>query len=129
MENDARIIPFIIESNGGYGEQAGYVLNDIKVFAHEEALAFAPSEVVHDMLDAVAIAVQKGNAMAIRSAWERMMHISYEQRAVSTAQTLQSMDSRDAATDEYDEPEGGHDEMQRLSMSQSMATSMVECVG
>ena len=79
--------------------------------------------------DAVAVAVQRGNAMAIRSAWERMMHISYEQRAVSTAQTLQSVDSRDAATDEYDEPEGGHDEMQRLSMSQSMtATSMIECV-
>ena len=130
MENDARIIPFIIESNGGYGEQAGHVLNDIKVFAHEEALAFAPSEVVHDMLDAVAIAVQKGNAMAIRSAWERMMHIRYEQQAVSTAQTLQSVDSRDATTDEYDEPVGGHDEMQRLSVSQSMtATPMIECVG
>ena len=88
------------------------------------------------MSDAVAIAVQKGNAMAIRSAehWERMMHIRYEQQAVSTAQTLQSVENGDedgdATTDEYDEPVGGHDEMQRLSVSQSMiAAPMIQCVG
>ena len=62
------------------------------------------------------------------------MHIRYERQAVSTAQTLQSvlMDGRDgdATTDEYDEPVGGHDEMQRLSVSQSMtATPVMVCVG
>ena len=84
-ENDARIIPFIIETNGGYGEQACYVVDDIKVFAHEEALAYAPSDVVRDMMDAVAIAVQRGNAKAIIAAYERMMHVRYEQQVVSAA--------------------------------------------
>jgi len=124
MENDARIIPFIIESNGGYGEQAGYVLDDIKVFAHEEALAFAQSEVVRDMMDAVAIAVQRGNAKAIIAAYERMMHIRYDQQVVSTAQMGQSMG-------DYDEQsEGGHDDtIRRSSVSQpaTAASLLVAC--
>jgi hypothetical protein len=124
MENDARIIPFIIESNGGYGERAGYVLDDIKVFAHEEALAFAPSEVVRDMMDAVAIAVQRGNAKAIIAAYERMMHIRYDQQVVSTAQMGQSMG------DDDEQSEGGHDDtIRRSSVSQpaTVASLLVAC--
>ena len=37
------------------------------MFAHEEALAFAPSEVARDMIDAVAIAIKRGNAKAHHS--------------------------------------------------------------
>jgi hypothetical protein len=127
MSQDARFIGFITESNGGYGEHARYVVDDIKVFAHEEALAFAPSEVVGDMMDAVAIAIQRGNAIAIRAAWERMMHIRYEQQVVSAAQLEQSL----METNIDQEPEGGHDQMIRQSqMSQSVtaASSMIECV-
>jgi hypothetical protein len=70
----------------------GMISRCIKVFAHEEALAFAPSEVVRDMMDAVLIAIQRGNAKAIIAAYERMMHIRYEQQVVSMAQMEQSMD-------------------------------------
>ena len=115
---DAGFIPTIYESNGGYGEQACNLLGDIKVFAHEEALAFAPSEIVRDMMDAVAIAIQRGNAKAIIAAYERMMHTRYEQQVVSAAQMEQSMDYID------DESEGGHDEMiRRSSMSQSTSAA------
>jgi len=55
IEQDAGMMPSIYESNGGYGEQACNLLEDIKRFAHEEALAFAPSEVVRDMMDAVSV--------------------------------------------------------------------------
>ena len=130
MENDARIIPFIIESNGGYGQHAGYVLEDIKAFAQNEALAFAPSEVVRDLMDSVAIAVQIGNAKAIRSAYERVMHGRYEQHVVSTAQMEQSRIETD--NDNDDESIDGHDEMiQQSSMLQSATTaaSMIDCVG
>ena len=90
-------------------------LDDIKVFAHEEALAFAPSEIVRDMMDAVAIAIQRGNAKAIIAAYERMMHIRYEQQIVSVAQMEQSRDYID------EESEGGHDDemIRESSMSQS----------
>ena len=115
MDNDARIILFIIESNGGYGQHAGYVLEDIKAFAQNEALAFAPSEVVRDLMDSVAIAVQIGNAKAIRSAYERVMHGRYEQHVISTVQMEQSMIETD--NDDDDESIEGHDEMiQQSSM-------------
>ena len=118
MNLDAGFIPTIYESNGGYGEQARNLLGDIKVFAHEDALAFAPSEIVRDMMDAVAIAIQRGNAKAIIAAYERMMHTRYEQQVVSAAQMEQSMDYID------EESEGGHDEMiRRSSMSQSTSAA------
>jgi hypothetical protein len=70
MDNDARIMPFILESNGGYGESARFVLSDISNMVHNQSLAFAPSEVVRDMMDAVAVAVQNGNALTIRQSFE-----------------------------------------------------------
>ena len=96
------------------------------MFAHEEALAFAPSGVVRDMTDAMAIAIQRGNAKAIIAAYEHMMHVRYEQQVVSATQMEQSRDYID------EESEGGHDEMIReSSMSQSTsaaALTMACCV-
>jgi hypothetical protein len=120
MNHDAGMIPNIYECNGGYGEQACNLLEDIKRFAHEEALAFAPSEVVRDMMDAVAIAIQRGNAKAIIAAYERMMHIQYERQVVSTAQMDQSMVSI------YEESEDGHDETYQSSMSQSATAAALQ---
>ena len=82
------------------------------------ALAFAPSEIVRDMMDAVAMAIQRGNAKAIIAAYERVMHIRCEQQVVSAAQMEQSRDYID------EESEGGHDEMiRRSSMSQSTSAA------
>jgi len=68
------IIPDIIESSGGYGERAKYVTEDIATLANQDdSLAFAPSEIVNNMLDEVAIAVQKGNAVAVRRSLETSM--------------------------------------------------------
>ena len=82
MSLDAGFIPTIYESNGSYGEQACNLLDDVKVFAHEEGLTFAPLEIVRDMMDAVAIAIQRDNAKVIIAAYERMMHTRYEQQVV-----------------------------------------------
>ena len=73
MDNNGVIIPFIIESNGGFGETAGYVTADVAALANQDALAFVPSEIVKDMLDGIAVAVQKGNALAIRRSLEVSM--------------------------------------------------------
>ena len=64
----------------------------LRCLRDDEALAFAPSEIVRDMMDAVAIAIQRGNAKAIIAAYERMMPTRYEQQVVSAAQMEQSMD-------------------------------------
>ena len=44
MDNNGVIIPFIIESNGGFGETANYVTADVAALANQDALAFVPSE-------------------------------------------------------------------------------------
>jgi len=96
MDNDAAIMPFILESNGGYGEHAKYVASDIASFASTQSTAFAPSEIVNDMLDAVAVAVQRGNALAIRCSLEKTVLSNWRRRTLSTAQArlLRSQDSR-----------------------------------
>ena len=86
MDNDAAIMPFILESNGGYGEHAKYVASDIASFASTQSTAFAPSEIVNDMLDAVAVAVQRGNALAIRCSLEKTVLSNWRRRTLSTAQ-------------------------------------------
>ena len=37
FNNFAGIIPYIVESNGGYGENAQYVLNDISRMVHNQS--------------------------------------------------------------------------------------------
>ena len=46
---------------------AKLVASDIGNFANNNSLAFAPADVMKDLLDAVAVATQRGNAMAVRS--------------------------------------------------------------
>jgi hypothetical protein len=96
MDNDARIMPFIIETNGGYGENARHVLNDISNMVHNQSLAFAPSEVVRDMMNAVAVAVQNGNALAIRQSFENtLIHNLKRKRFMSAEQaTSRTHDNR-----------------------------------
>ncbi len=68
-------------------------------------------------MQSVSIAIQRGNAKAIIAAYERMMHIRYEQQVVSTAQMDQSMVSIN------EESEDGHDEMIRQSLMSQSATA------
>ena len=59
--------------DGGFRETANYVTADVAALANQDALAFVPSEIVKDMLDGIAVAVQKGNALAIRRSLEVSM--------------------------------------------------------
>ena len=84
-DNDGIIIPFIVECSGGYGDHARYIVDDIKQLAGSQAAAYAPSDIIRDLLDEVAIAVQKGNALAIKRSFEATV-LSNWRRGVSTAQ-------------------------------------------
>jgi hypothetical protein len=79
-------VPFIVATNGGYGNQARNVVEDIAGMAHCHALAFAPSEIVRDMLDGVSVAIQKGNAMAIRASLGKTVINTWRQNRTSAAQ-------------------------------------------
>jgi len=94
MENDAVIMPFIVEANGGLGEQARYIIQDIAGMANCQALAFAPSEVVRDMLDGVSVAIQKGNAMAIRGSLSNTVISRWRRNRMSTAQNRRMNEDR-----------------------------------
>jgi hypothetical protein len=65
-DNDAAIVPFIVETGGGYTEQAKHVIDDIIAHAQEHAVAFTPESIREELLDSIAIAIQRGNAMAMR---------------------------------------------------------------
>ena len=71
MDNDATFKPFILETSGAYGNSAKALVGDILELATTSALAFSPEEIVDDLLDSVAIAIQIGNFMATTRARER----------------------------------------------------------
>jgi hypothetical protein len=94
MQNDAVVMPFIVETNGGLGEQARYVIQDIAGMANCHALAFAPSEIVRDMLDGVSVAIQKGNAMAVRGSLSNTVISRWRRNHMSTAQNRRMNEDR-----------------------------------
>ena len=88
MENYAVVMPFIIESNGAYGMHAKLVASDIGNFANNNSLAFAPADVMKDLLDAVAVATQRGNAMTVRSAQESAAHNNDRQSSSASVRAV-----------------------------------------
>lgn len=71
--NDAVIIPFIVETGGGYTDQAKYVVDDIVAHAHDHAAAFTAESIRDELMDTIAIAIQRGNAMAMRRCRENTL--------------------------------------------------------
>jgi hypothetical protein len=82
-ERDGQVLPFIIESSGGYGRYALNVLADVRRCASEHASMVSPKELVNWFLDAVAIGVQRGNALAVRRSVEMTQRDEYRHRVVS----------------------------------------------
>ena len=80
MENDATFKPFILETNGAYGDSAKALIGDILELAVTSALAFSPDEIVDELLDSIAIAIQVGNFMATARARERSIQDCFRNR-------------------------------------------------
>jgi len=86
MDNDAVIIPFIVETGGGYTDQAKHVIDDIVAHAQEHALAYSPASIRNEAMDTVAIQIQRGNANAMRRAREHSSIDRIRRSRPSTAQ-------------------------------------------
>ena len=82
-ERDGVILPFIVESSGGYGQHALNLLADIRQCAGEHAAIASPKDVVNRFLDAVAIGIQRGNALAVRRSVEMTQREEWRRRVVS----------------------------------------------
>jgi hypothetical protein len=66
--HDAELIPFVVETCGGLGKDAIALLDVISGAASEHLSLWSQEDAAKEMLNSVAIAVQKGNAMAILGA-------------------------------------------------------------
>jgi hypothetical protein len=82
-ERGGVILPFIVESSGGYGQHALNLLADIRRCAGENAAMASPKEVVNRFLDTVAIGIQRGNALAVRRSVEATQRDEWRLRVVS----------------------------------------------
>ena len=72
--SDAVIIAFVVETNGGYSDQARYLVDDIVAHALNHAAAYSASSIRDELKDTIAIAIQKGNAMAVRRCREKALN-------------------------------------------------------
>jgi hypothetical protein len=66
--HDAELIPFVVETCGGLGPDAMALLDVISGAASEHLSLWSQEDAAKEMLNSVAIAVQKGNAMAVLGA-------------------------------------------------------------
>jgi hypothetical protein len=84
--NDAVIIPFIVETGGGYTDEARYVVDDIVAHAYNHAMAFTAESIRDELKDTIAIAIQRGNAMAMRRCREKSLIDRQRRSRLSVAQ-------------------------------------------
>ena len=61
----AVFVPFVIETFGGVGKQASAFIKQVLKLAGDLAYVWAPKELVYGLPQAVAVAVQRGNAKAV----------------------------------------------------------------
>jgi hypothetical protein len=74
-DHHAKFIPFSAEATGGLGRGAHKVIKSI-VQASQDRQSYVPAAQVRRQLRwAIAIAIQKGNAMTIRSGWIRAVGV------------------------------------------------------
>ena len=66
--HDAELIPFAVETCGGLAPDAIELLDVISSEASEHLSLWSQGDVAKQLLDSVAIAIQKGNAMTILGA-------------------------------------------------------------
>jgi hypothetical protein len=63
--NQANFIPFVVETSGAFTEESEQLINHIISTCAEHQQLWEPREVRREFLGSIAIAVQKGNAMAM----------------------------------------------------------------
>jgi hypothetical protein len=75
---EARLLPFAVETCGGLAPDAVTLLKELSR-AGEEHLGLWPRDViVRQLLGSVAVAVQKGNAMAVLSGYSKAVTMARE---------------------------------------------------
>lgn len=65
----AKIIPFAIESFGGFSQSAQDFVSTLAHYASNYSTLFEKNELIRDFISAIAVAVQKGNALAVINGW------------------------------------------------------------
>ena len=68
-----------METGGGYSDQARYLIDDIVTHALKHAAAYSASSIRDELKDTIAIAIQKGNAMAVRRCREMALNKGQQQ--------------------------------------------------
>jgi len=81
-DHHAKFIPFSAEATGGLGRGAHRVIRCIVQASQDRQSYVPPAQVSRQLRWAIAIAIQKGNAMTIRSGWMRAVGVG---RAASAA--------------------------------------------
>jgi hypothetical protein len=84
--HEARLLPFAVESFGGLAPDAVTLLKELSR-AGEEHLGLWPRDViVRQLLGSVAVAVQKGNAMAVLSGYSKAVTAARVKAAVASTE-------------------------------------------
>jgi hypothetical protein len=68
---DARLLPFGIDTMGGYSDSATLLLDQITLACQDFATVLTPLQIARGLRAAIAIAVQKGNTAIILAAYAR----------------------------------------------------------
>jgi hypothetical protein len=65
----AEIVPFAIESFGGFSQSAQRFIDALAHFASDRSTLFQKEELMRDFKSSISVAVQRGNALAVINGW------------------------------------------------------------
>ena len=65
----AEIVPFAIESFGGFSQSAQDFIDNLAHFASNRSTLFQKKELIRDFTSSISVAVQRGNALAVINGW------------------------------------------------------------
>ena len=69
IQLQAKIVPFAIESFGGFSQSAQNFISTLAHFASNHSTLFHKKELIRDFISSISIAVQRGNALAVINGW------------------------------------------------------------
>ena len=72
----AEIVPFAIESFGGFSRTAQDFIDNLAHFASNRSTLFQKDELIRDFISSLSVAVQRGNAVAVINGWRMTAAVS-----------------------------------------------------
>ena len=92
-------LPIALETTGGMGPRTETLIAAMADASAEQLVVWSRESVIRELVGSMAMAVQRGNAMAFLEGYDRALHAALAQHAASARQRAEEQEEDDRAID------------------------------